>query len=981
MRWSAAVAVAPVLVMGISGVVRADEVLPFQPALPARFVGIPLDGGRTQAIAVDPTDEHKAIVATQWGGFWKTIDRGAHWAHLDRLHAVFAVDVAIGPDGRNVIATKARDNGVVNGGGIWVSHDGGVTWSSPPSAQPPASARSPARVSGYGISWAPGHPLRAFVGTDYGVAITDDAGETWRHVAVETTSAVSSDRMQSSVHSILALPGNVALAATRTGIYRYNGGGPWMRVRTGDFTASFKLMDVSPVDPDKVFVMQDYSRLYLYEVAANTWTELALPGGSSRWPFVRVARTADGGSAIDIWVGLGVSLGRATCADISCVRRLTATSWTLLGRPEGIHDDSGFMGLNASARPVFYGSDGGLFRPTDATGATWARASVSDSGFNSYEITSLAGTTFLRPTRTTSLYFATQDNGLWASGDGGLTWPGVDCAEGFHVQAPAGATFSSGVTIAYGKVGCGPSGNMFNDPAFASPRAIPDVDTAGLALTDMGQAFFIKPHNWIRGRFPVGANPELWVSTDDGAHWRRRATVTLQLAGPPHLSVDTTTGRAVAVVPCFGSSTWPSGDRRIGLIRLADPTATGEVTLGEAALLYLPAGGSLGQRATEFDWQAVFDVQPTDSTYIIAPDVANNCVRITHDGGVTFPCDAALTDLVLQSGALKMYDGDPWHLAVTHIKFDPRDASQVLVGTRDAGVVWGYAPGLWRVIDGSEVISYLTGFFRRDDGVIVASSYGQGLWELNVSVHSIPFPPHFYCAVPCVVPVPDPADWMRYTDVDEFIRDKEVIIALRGEIVGLQTTPKKAIAVTVTPGTRVEYFVPKGAKRENVIVREGKPGIVTPKMKEKGPLTGIVVARGQVASFVRSELLEPVGGPPQSGPQPPPPQRPHILLSSDASLAGSIVLRKNDTLHILARNFAPGEVRVELDGQTVQKLTLQKVNIDQTGGFQITLARPSTLRAGQHQVRVVEAVDGKEVAAAATFAATDVDDDFRRKQP
>ena len=45
------------------------------------------------------------------------------------------------------------------------------------------------------------------------------------------------------------------------------------------------------LDADKVFILQDYTTLFLFEVASGSWTTLALPGGGPRAPFVRVSRS------------------------------------------------------------------------------------------------------------------------------------------------------------------------------------------------------------------------------------------------------------------------------------------------------------------------------------------------------------------------------------------------------------------------------------------------------------------------------------------------------------------------------------------------------------------------------------------------------------------------------------------------------------------------------------------------------------------
>ena len=47
----------------------------------------------------------------------------------------------------------------------------------------------------------------------------------------------------------------------------------------------------------------------------------------------------------------------------------------------------------------------------------------------------------------TDLYFGTQDNDLWASGDNGVTWPKHVPAEGFYIQMPHDSATDSGQTI------------------------------------------------------------------------------------------------------------------------------------------------------------------------------------------------------------------------------------------------------------------------------------------------------------------------------------------------------------------------------------------------------------------------------------------------------------------------------------------------------------------------------------------------------
>ena len=362
-----------------------------------------------------------------------------------------------------------------------------------------------------------------YAGTDYGIAISDDDGPSFNHVMVEASSDVAPDRMQNAVRSVLALPGDRVLAATATGVYRSDTGAraPWNRILTGNFAWGFKTMDGSPDDPDHVFILEGYwpshSSLWVYEAGAGRATNLVLPGGGSRGPMVRVTRSATAG-AIDIWVGTGIGLWRATRRNIDEIRVTPTQHW--VGISGGIHSDVGHLGVDSEKRPVLYGCDGGLFRPTNADATSWASAALHGNGMNSLQITDLAGHNVRSPatgTYETSLYFTTQDNNVWASADNGRTWPASDCAEGFHAEVIKDAADLAQITVAYGKIGCSPSDSMFSDAHLRNRRAVPNFDEWDRSLTNVSQAFFVGPNAWVRWATPAGA-AEIWMSRDNALH-------------------------------------------------------------------------------------------------------------------------------------------------------------------------------------------------------------------------------------------------------------------------------------------------------------------------------------------------------------------------------------------------------------------------------------------------------------------------------
>ncbi len=721
------------------------QVAEFPPQLPPAFNGIPLNGGRTHAVSVSPVDRRTAIISTQFGGLWKTTDGGDHWVHLSALPTVFSADVQHGPNGRTVVAALFWDNKVDNGGGIWVSRNGGSTWSRPPSGAVPTDARTPDRTAAWGIAKAPDDDFTWYVGTDYGIATSRDDGATWTHSRIEPTTAVIADKMQDSVRSLLAFPNGNVLAMVRDGIHRSDDrGATWRKIRAGYFGfwegAGWNKLDRSPYWP-YAFVLQDYSTLLFYELSADRWTALALPtGGGSRSPFVRTAKAYISGDYTTIWVGQGLRTIYATRKRVGSIKALQPDDWSIVGRAEGLHDDTGDLGVDGSWKPTMLGCDGGVFKPDtvnvlgDIT--KWKSAATPGSRLNSYQITDLGGTNVFSDGRTaTTLYFATQDNAIWASTDGGNTWPNSDCAEGFHVEVQKTAAPNDAVTVAYGKVGCGPSASMFSDPGLVNQRAVPDVDASGAALANMGQAFYLKPRYWIRFRSPMGIPPppgEIWISSDNGASWRRRFTTTLGPAGPfQRTKAHYPASYMKAYLAVGTGETNSDGSGRIGLLRLYSLLRDRVDNIGEDDIIELPNAGSLGIRATEFDWQAVFGVHPKEWRLVIAPDIVNGDIKITRDGGATWTTNAQLTNLVTKSGSLHMYKG-PYFMQVTHIGFDPYNDQRIMVGTRDAGIVVSDDDGAtWTTIPGSERVLYCTGFFFRSDGSVIVSTYGRGLWRIT----------------------------------------------------------------------------------------------------------------------------------------------------------------------------------------------------------------------------------------------------------
>lgn len=739
----------------------SSPIRPLPPGLPLAVVTVSKDAtnaGRVQSIAISPTNRNRALIAMEFGGLWQTFGGGNAWFRVQTLPAVFVSDVEYGADGRTVVATVQRDNGTVNGGGIYVSRTSGDFWTRPATGVAP----TPARTSANSVSHAPDERGLWYVGTTYGVATSRDDGLTWTHVAIEP------------VQSVLAMPGGTVLAMTGTAVHRSDDrGATWRIVISDDFTfESFSdpprggnKMDRSPYAP-WAFIFKNYKydgipprkgsgALWFYELDSETKTLLPLPQGRWRGPFVRVSRDLEfGGQHITVWVGEGWDGYYVTREDAASIRAIRSDAdwddWVSFITPAGIHADMGDLGLDSEFQPVLVGSDGGIFMPRPNAPHKWMSAAVPGSGMNSLQITDLAGTNVAQANGSTktALYFATQDNKIWSSPDGGQTWPRDDAQEGYRIETRPYAGIGEPVTVAYTRVGFG-YGMRFAGLALADQRDVSNRDENGQALDGHLDAddkpldklegpFFIYQQagsgiesSWVRLRWQKDVpGREVYVSFNSGSNWRKVADLNLDPKGEVKVSSG-----------LFGWLPVSATGGRIGLVALTPVHSylDGVVqTYDDSDVVLLPNNGSLGIRATMFDWHAVFGVHPLDWKFLIAPDINANDVKISRDGGATWTTNGALTQQVLRGGELKLWDGSPYRMQVTTVAFEPpppsseRYRNRIFVGTRDAGIICSADRGLsWRTVKDSDKIKYITGFHFRPDGGVYVSSYGHGIWYVE----------------------------------------------------------------------------------------------------------------------------------------------------------------------------------------------------------------------------------------------------------
>ncbi len=142
-------------------------------------------GGRTRALAIDPTNPLVMYAGGVAGGVWKSVDAGANWNTTDDLMLNLAVTtIVIDPVDSDVIYAGTGEGIyphplMLQGLGVFKSVDAGATWSQLSGTVVGVPTGAFHFVNKLVIS--PNDNDRLYAGTRTGVWRSDDAGVTWTH--------------------------------------------------------------------------------------------------------------------------------------------------------------------------------------------------------------------------------------------------------------------------------------------------------------------------------------------------------------------------------------------------------------------------------------------------------------------------------------------------------------------------------------------------------------------------------------------------------------------------------------------------------------------------------------------------------------------------------------------------------------------------------------------------------------------------------
>src|SRR5438876_880415 len=678
-------------------------------------------GGRASSIAVASNNDKRMVVATETGGLFRTFDGGASWQHLDGLPNFKMVDVAISslnPD--IVIATAQPRYRAVNDGGIWRSTDGGASWSQPSGWAPASGSDCPMRPGTFGISHMPlSHTF--YVGTDCGLAISNDDGATWSHIVLDPA-LPGTDPLRNRVRSVLVINRTSGVAAADNGLFHLGPDGAWAKsqnVTTTHVPVVHAFAAPWFTGASNIFFhASEGQKLFLSTDGGATWTQITAPSANLREAFVRVGRSLAGDdSKFEVYYGDGMKFHRQT---FSTPGPTGTGTWTNL---KSDHNDPSDVAFDLDRRiPILLASDGGVHRTTDQ-GANWKLTGGGYGGFTALQISEVTGRFDPGPPAHQDLYYGTQDNDLKASTDGGQSWPGSICCEGRFIRVSPRSIDPPRLTGS----GCGPCSNFVAGEHFENKTGWPNAPN-GSPASSADAPFLIVGDAYIQDVANTAVSPpsfDFFLTLSAGSSWAKSFSLALSPKGAPLIAGLLANPTVYHGVQKPGSL--PNGGPRFGLMRASN-------LAGQAVVAAADGAGtiSFGSLRVPIARYVVFGADPNNPNHLIAADAENSQMKFSADGGAGWHPLPQLTQAVTDNGQY-LFTLSELTLASV-IAWDPYDSCHILVGTIQNGIIRSTDGGnSWAQIPGSKAVTFVSSFYFPPTGAVWVSTNGRGLWTLNLN--------------------------------------------------------------------------------------------------------------------------------------------------------------------------------------------------------------------------------------------------------
>jgi photosystem II stability/assembly factor-like uncharacterized protein len=502
---------------------------------PSQISSNPTTSGRTNTIAVDPTNTNIIYIGAATGGVWKTTNGGTTWTPLTDTQCSLAMgSIAIDPSNTLVVYAGTGEQNFSGdsyyGCGVLKSTDGGTTWTQIGAAVFAPPNQAGARISKIAVN--PTSTSMLLVASDFGLYRSTDGGSTFALAVAGTATDVAIDPVSPST-AYAGLRGDGIYTSTDFGV-------TWTKLAGGLPTTNVDRINLAIAASSSATVYASVSNgsaasfgtlLGIWKTTnhGTNWTQLTATGatcGTQCWYDMYVA--VDPTNANTVYFG-GLSIWKSTDG---------GSTFSNIG--SAIHTDQHALTFQpGNATTIYAGNDGGVFMSTNG-GSTWTSLNTN------LAITQFYPGLSIPPNSISTATGGTQDNStllysgpstIWAP----LAFVGVGgCDGGF--TAIDFATPTTGYAECQWVSNSGP-------PPYSGPRLSTNIGvnaynlvTNGINLADPGQfiaPLVMSPSNSHTLYF--GTN-KIYKTTNQGTNWIASGTtlfgnVTFMAEAPSNANV------------------------------------------------------------------------------------------------------------------------------------------------------------------------------------------------------------------------------------------------------------------------------------------------------------------------------------------------------------------------------------------------------------------------------------------------------------
>lgn len=393
--------------------------------------------GRINAIAFHPTDANIVFAGAPAGGLWVTTDGGNTWTtYTDILPTLGVSAIAIDYTNPSImyLGTGDRDHGDAPGAGVWKSFDGGITF------QAANSSMENQTVSR--LAMHPTNPSVILAATNNGIYRTINGGINW----TQTISGNFKD--------VVYKPGdpNIVYASASGNFYRStNNGVSFTQISSGLTTGYRGAIAVSPANANYVYFWltnsDSFKGLYRSTDSGLTFSVRSTTPNIMSWD-------CNGGSGGQAWYDLDVACDPNNAETIfgggvNCFKSTNGgQTWAINSHWYGgcgvpsVHADLHVLEYNPINNRLYAGNDGGVYWTANG-GTSWTEISNGLVISQAYKIGQSASSR-------NNVINGYQDNGT--STYVGTDWVNVNGGDGMECAFDPADNSYSYSTIYYGPV-------------------------------------------------------------------------------------------------------------------------------------------------------------------------------------------------------------------------------------------------------------------------------------------------------------------------------------------------------------------------------------------------------------------------------------------------------------------------------------------------------------------------------------------------